>query len=78
MTPVTDVAALPVVLRRQDLCALLRISARTLKRRLNAGVFPIPHIPDMPGCWFRDEVLAHLRGARGSRFFASTRRVHAQ
>lgn len=75
MTPVTDVAALPIVLRRQDLCALLRISARTLHRRLRAGVFPVACIPDMPGCWFRDDVLGHLRGTRGSRYFGRARRV---
>jgi len=79
MTPITDVAALPIVLRRQDLCALLRISARTLHRRLRAGVFPVPEIPNCPGRWWRDDVLAWLRPQEARpRFFSHARRVGAR
>ncbi len=75
--PITDAAALPLVLHRAELCGLLRICAKTLQRRLRAGVFPIPQIPDLPGCWYREEVLAHLNGARGTNCFAGARR-HAR
>lgn len=35
------------VLFDEDICAELRISLRTLKRRRRAGAFPIPELPSL-------------------------------
>lgn len=54
---------LPHVLLDDELCAVLRISLRTLKRRRKAGAFPIPQLPslDKRHRYARQDVEAFLQ-----------------
>lgn len=47
MTSVLSPHERPAVLFDKDVCAELRISLRTLKRRRRAGAFPIPELPSL-------------------------------
>jgi hypothetical protein len=60
---VTDWAALPVALRVTEVCAVLRISERTLRQRLADGTMQPPPIPGTsPYTWSRDVLRAFIEG----------------
>jgi hypothetical protein len=45
MAATHDISELPAVLYDADLCALLEISLRTLKRHRRLNIFPISELP---------------------------------
>ena len=62
--PVTDVTTLPVILTISDLASVYRISARTIRRGLQANEFrPVP-FDKYPYRWLRDDVIRDLATRR--------------
>lgn len=60
---VTDWGALPITLRVSEVCAVLRISERTLRQRLADGTMQPPPIPNSsPYIWSRDVLRAFIEG----------------
>lgn len=60
---VTDWAALPITLRVSEVCAILRISERTLRQRLSDGTMQPSPIPgSSPYIWSRDVLRAFIEG----------------
>jgi hypothetical protein len=62
MSAPIDITTLPLILYDPDLCAVLEISCRTLKRRRSLGAFPIPELPalDRKHRYGRADVLAYM------------------
>jgi hypothetical protein len=76
--PVTDLAALPVILLLPDIAAVYRLSISTIRRRIQNGTFSPRPWETYPYRWRRDDVAADLNRHRGEQphrphGFATTR-----
>jgi hypothetical protein len=76
---IIDPLTLPMILRLNDMAAVYRLAAVTIRKAVQAGTFPLRPWDTYPYRWRRDDVLADLKRPRPARHrsphgFASTRR----
>lgn len=58
MTTITETAARPSWVRPDDVCKMLSVSPRTLKRYVADGIFPAPiKLTSKTNVWFEHEVI---------------------
>jgi len=67
LPPVTDLAALPLILTLKEVAAVYRLSIPTIRRGLKNGTFSPRPFDDYPYRWRRDDVAADLKRPRQER-----------
>lgn len=61
MTTINETAARPSWVRPDDVCRMLSVSPRTLKRYVADGIFPAPiKLTSKTNVWFEHEVVGWM------------------